>query len=137
MQVDLMGQTSIPVLEQVLNFTQTRHAVLAGNVANMDTPGYQTRDLSVDEFQTRLREAIDQRVRRSEGFSDAETIDLQDDGFKRVADSMKDILHHDESNVSLEQQVLQVNKNQGLHNLAVAILNQQFRQMNVAISERV
>ena len=50
---------------------------------------------------------------------------------------MKDILHHDESNVSLEQQVLQVNKNQGLHNLAVAILNQQFRQMNVAISERV
>ena len=77
MQVDLMGQTSIPVLEQVLNFTQTRHAVLAGNVANMDTPGYQTRDLSVDEFQTRLREAIDQRVRRSEGSSDAETIDLQ------------------------------------------------------------
>lgn len=137
MQVDLMGQTSIPVLEQVLNFTQTRHAVLAGNVANMDTPGYQTRDLSVDEFQTRLREAIDQRVRRSEGFTDAETIDLQDDGFKQVADSMKDILHHDESNVSLEQQVLQVNKNQGLHNLAVAILNQQFRQMNVAISERV
>ena len=58
MQVDLMGQTSIPVLEQVLNFTQTRHAVLAGNVANMDTPGYQTRDLSVDEFQTRLREAM-------------------------------------------------------------------------------
>ena len=137
MQIDLMGQTSIPVLEQVLNFTQTRHAVLAGNVANMDTPGYQTRDLSVDEFQARLREAIDQRVRRSEGFTDAETIDLQDDGFKQVADSMKDILHHDESNVSLEQQVLQVNKNQGLHNLAVAILNQQFRQMNVAISERV
>ena len=32
-------------------FTEARHSVLAGNVANLDTPGYKTRDLSVETFQ--------------------------------------------------------------------------------------
>ncbi len=40
-------------------FAQRRHAILAGNVANMSTPGYKTRDLSVDDFQTNLKKAIE------------------------------------------------------------------------------
>ena len=40
-----------PVLEQVVNFTEARHGVLAGNIANLDTPGYKTRDLSPELFQ--------------------------------------------------------------------------------------
>ena len=51
--------TRYPVLEQVINFAQSRHTVLAGNVANMDTPGYQVRDLSVNEFQSRLADLIE------------------------------------------------------------------------------
>ena len=50
----LFQGTSIPVLEQVVRFTEARHGVLAGNVANLDTPGYTTRDLSVDLFQEKL-----------------------------------------------------------------------------------
>ena len=41
----------MPVLEQVVNFTEARHGVLAGNIANLDTPGYKTRDLSPALFQ--------------------------------------------------------------------------------------
>ena len=54
----LFQSTTIPVLEQVVSFAQARHTVLAGNIANMDTPGYQARDLSVEDFQTRLKAAI-------------------------------------------------------------------------------
>lgn len=133
----IYNKSTIPVLEQVLNFTQTRHAVLAGNVANMDTPGYQVKDLSVDEFQSRLKEVLDQRMSRVQRGSHAEILGTPDEEMREVSDAMPDILHHDGSNVSLEQQVLQLSKNQGLHNMAVAILNQQFRQLNVAISERV
>ena len=35
--------------------------MLAGNIANMDTPGYQVRDLSVEDFQSQLREVIRKR----------------------------------------------------------------------------
>lgn len=54
----LFNNTTIPVLQEVLSFSEARHNVLAGNVANADTPGYLVRDLSVDTFQERLKEAI-------------------------------------------------------------------------------
>ena len=47
----LFQSTTIPALEQVVNFTEARHNVLAGNIANVDTPGYKARDLSVEDFQ--------------------------------------------------------------------------------------
>ena len=46
----LFDSSSLPVLEQVVNFTEARHGVLAGNIANLDTPGYRSRDLSTEEL---------------------------------------------------------------------------------------
>ena len=63
---NMFESTTIPVLEQVVNFTQARHGVLAGNIANIDTPGYKTRDISPDEFQARLDEAIKFRKQRND-----------------------------------------------------------------------
>ena len=45
MSMGIFQSTTIPVLEQVVNFTEARHTVLAGNLANLHTPGYQARDL--------------------------------------------------------------------------------------------
>ncbi len=61
MKPGMFNGTTIPVLEQVVNFAQARHGVLAGNVANMDVPGYKTQDLSQDLFQERLKDAVAQR----------------------------------------------------------------------------
>ena len=57
----IFQSSSIPVLEQVVNFTEARHGVLAGNIANLDTPGYKTRDISPALFQEQLKEAINTR----------------------------------------------------------------------------
>src|SRR3989337_1529036 len=57
----LFDTSSVPLLEQVVNFTEARHGVLAGNIANLDTPGYTTRDLSPELFQSRLKEALETR----------------------------------------------------------------------------
>ncbi len=59
----LFQSSTIPILEQVVNFTEARHGVLAGNIANLDTPGYKTRDLSPALFQQRLKEAIEHAAR--------------------------------------------------------------------------
>ena len=150
--MDMFSNTTVPVLEQVLNFAQARHAVLAGNVANMDVPGYQTRDLSVSEFRTRLAELIEardqERTARSSGSgslamfgaearSESELFEPTERAMRRVKESMQSILRHDGNNVPLEAQVTELSKNQSMHNMAIAILNQQFRLLNVAISERV
>lgn len=133
----IFQSTTIPVLEQVINFAQARHTVLAGNIANLDTPGYQVRELSVEDFQARLGRAIEDRHRvrapRSPG-----DVDVPVGGpLAEVAENSKTILRHDNGNVGLEYQVTEMAKNQLQHNLALSIMTSQFRLLQTAISERV
>lgn len=135
----LFSSTPIPVLEQVVDFAQSRHEVLAGNLANLDTPGYRVRDLSQTAFEKQLGEAIRLRDRQpSAGYSElsADRLSARRDAISDVSDRVKGILYHDESNVSIEQQVAEMAKNQSRHNLALAILGSQFRLLQAAISER-
>lgn len=135
---NLFDNSTVPVLEQVVNFTQARHGVLAGNLANLDTPGYQTRDLSVDDFQSSLQEAV--AASRSQGASrygySSRSAEHPHADFTKVKDAMKSIKYHDESDVSLENQVAELSKNQAKHNLALSLMTAQFRLLRAAITER-
>ena len=143
----MFGNSTIPVLEQVVQFTQARHGVLAGNLANMDTPGYKSADLSPLRFQEKLKEAIENRGTESRAAreqryanmtADGESLFTStDDPFSEVRDSMHSILYHDQSNVSLEKQVTEIAKNQTEHNLALTLLTSQMRLLQTAITERV
>ena len=132
----LFGSSTVPVLQQVLNFSQARHNVLAGNLANIDTPGYQVRDLSPQKFEAKLRGAIDARDRQATMPAAARYSQVQVDQVAQLSKELGGILHHDESNVSVEQQVAEIAKNQTRHNLALSIMNNQFRLLQAAISER-
>ncbi|MGC3966678.1 MAG: flagellar basal body protein [Pirellulales bacterium] len=109
------------MLEQLVNFAQSRHNVLATNIANVDTPGYRTRDLSTDQFQAKLKNAIEDRDSGrvdsvgQGSLSGGEAIKY--DPFAKVRDDMDNILYHDQSNVGLEQQVAAITKNHMQHNL--------------------
>jgi flagellar basal-body rod protein FlgB len=133
----LFQKTTIPVLEQVVNFSQARHNVLAGNIANVDTPGYEARDLSVEDFRNRLTEAIKQRGRPASGRSPGEPAMQGDLLLARVADNSKTILRHDKTKVGMEHQVTEMVKNQMQHNLALTVMTSQFRLLQAAISGRV
>ena len=139
----LFRDTAIPVTEQVVNFTQARQNVLAGNIANIDTPGYKTRDLSVEEFQARLQEAIDHRDRAEQSGASmgasgvlgggADDVDAY---FAQISENPNLFLHHDQTNVNMESQVNEMVKNHMEHNLALTIMNSQFRLLQAVISER-
>ena len=139
----LFDSSTVPVLEQVVNFTQARHGVLAGNIANLDTPGYKTRDLSPAKFQERLKEALEFRHKAAQSPTYAINAQLAGrapvtghDGMNEVRESVKSILYHDDSNVSIEQQVAEISKNQAQHNLAISLMTAQFRLLRAAITER-
>jgi flagellar basal-body rod protein FlgB len=135
----LFSSTTIPVLEQMVDFAQSRHEVLAGNLANLDTPGYRVRDLSESAFEKQLAEAIHRRDRPNvSGYSsESERMSAgHGRGISDVSDRVKGIVYHDESNVGIEQQIAEMAKNQTRHNLALAVLGSQFRLLQAAISER-
>lgn len=139
MSANLFDSTAIPVLQEVVNFNQARHTILAANIANMDTPGYKMRDLSVEDFQERLQQAIvEQRQAPStQPLSPGEAGFINPAPLAEVAKNSKTILHHDQNNVSMEQQVSEMVKNQLQHNIALALLTKQFQMLQTAISERV
>lgn len=137
MSGSIFNASTIPMLEQVLNFSQSRHNLLAGNIANLDTPGYKVRDLNVDKFQMRLREAIEERNKPNEPLSPGLVSTRESDPMRSVRDSIPGILFHDESNVGIEQQVMELSKNQIMHNMAISLMEQQMRLLQTAISERV
>jgi flagellar basal-body rod protein FlgB len=129
---------SNPVLEQAVNFTEARHNVLAGNIANNDTPGYQARDLSTASFQQRLKEAIEAR-----DTPESEGSDTYDDKSSTISDpatnmvgAFETILRHDDGNVSLEQQVAELTKNQMQYSTALALLTSQIHSLEAAIKEQ-
>ncbi len=134
---DIFQSTTIPVLEQVVKFTQARHTVLAGNIANIDTPGYVAKDLSVDDFQTRLREAIAGATLARLVFG--RRAERRERGRRSAPRprSSKSILMHDESNVGVEYQASEMVKNHLQHNMAMSIMASQFRLLAAAISGNV
>jgi flagellar basal-body rod protein FlgB len=141
----MFDNSTLPMLEQVVTFTQARHGVLAGNIANLDTPGYRSRDLSLDAFQQRLKEAIDEQreaAKRSayqapnaayEPAPEARSVRRD---FGKVTDSLAGMLRHDDNNTSMEQQVTEIAKNHAQHNLALSLMTAQFRLLRAAITER-
>jgi flagellar basal-body rod protein FlgB len=145
---NMFDSSPLPLLEQVVKFTEARHGVLAGNLANLDTPGYRVRDLPVEEFQTQLKEAVQERQRKpisqapypaSPGNQITTTSSWQkgaEDKLASVADNAKGMLRHDENNSSLEEQVTEMSKNQAEFNMAVSLMNAQFRMLRAAITER-
>jgi flagellar basal-body rod protein FlgB len=136
MFASIFQSTTIPVLEQVVNFAEARQTVLAGNLANLHTPGYQARDLSVEEFQSRLKEAIEARDQQPAARSPGDVAALGTDMIAEVTHNPKSILFHDRSNDSVEFQVTEMVKNQMQHNLALSILTSQLHLLQAAVSER-
>jgi flagellar basal-body rod protein FlgB len=135
MLAQLFNSTTIPVLEQVAGFAQDRHQVLAGNLANIDTPGYRTRDLPPELFEASLKKALRARDQNNQPAAPG--------GYRRPSNALADVrgdvksmVRHDENNTGFEAQITEIAKNQMTHSLAMSVLVNQFQLLGAAISER-
>ena len=129
----IFNSTTIPALEQTLTFAQRRHELLAGNIANFDTPDYRSRDLDVGDFQNALAESID-ASRQPAVQSVSPT--TRDDIYSGPRAATEQVVFHDGSDVSMEHQVTKLAKNQHLHSLAITTMRSQFSLLRAAITER-
>ncbi|MGL4594862.1 MAG: flagellar basal body rod protein FlgB [Thermoguttaceae bacterium] len=134
----LFNGTTVPVLEQVVNFDEARQALLAGNIANFDTPTYQARDIDVGEFKRKLSVAIERKNRPPGPFGPI--YPLQNGSKSAVGGDWpidNPILYHDMNNVGMEFQVTEMAKNNMEFNTALSIMRHQMQLLQTAISERV
>lgn len=139
----LFNSSTTPLLEKLAIFGERRQEVLAGNIANIDTPEYTMRDLPVEEFQDALRRAVAQRGRsRSPGgvsSSRRAGVDsiFRDELFQAVEAPQRNITFQDANNRSIEHQIMEMTKNTMRQKFAVELMSTQFRMLETVISERV
>lgn len=128
----LLNGGNLPVVEQMLRFTAARHTMLAENVANLSTPGYQQKDLDTRGFQSMLADRVASRRGRP-------VASVRFDGMVSRAPRSEDrvLLFHDGNNRSAEQLMTDLSKNALMHNLYAELLNKQFGSIQNALREKV
>ena len=104
-------------LERVLDLSAFRHQVIAGNLANVDTPGYRARDLR--PFAGEIEQAMAG----------------DEPSFTPVAHEISGLLERpDGNNVSVERESLLLAQNQLRFQVAVQFLKAEFHRLSSAIS---
>lgn len=140
----LLNRGSMPVLEQVMSFTEVRHKVLVDNISNFDTPGYKVKDLPTEEFFSALREAVTRRDQRGAGepLAPRSTRNFKWDSRGRLeaqAVELKDnnILFHDNNNRFVEKQLSDMAQNALRHNVTAELLRGKYELLRTAIRGRL
>jgi flagellar basal-body rod protein FlgB len=119
------GPPMMAMLESYLKLNASREQTISANMANIDTPGYRTRDINVEsEFNKVLTGAL----RPSEEGADAIQLSPV---FHQVQGLME---RPDGNNVSLDHEGLMLAKTQLQYQLAIQLIQNHFHQTLSAIS---
>jgi flagellar basal-body rod protein FlgB len=127
----LLNQGATPLVERMMQFTAARAEVIAENYANIDTPDYEQKDLSLSAFQEMLQERRELRDRASPGsvgFSDLKA---------ELLDPKTGVLFHDRQNRSLEQLTTDSASNAMRHNMYTEMLRRQLDSLKNVLKETV
>ncbi len=112
-------------LSRFLDVDVARHKLITANLANIDTPGYRTRDL---DFRAELARASTEAFRVESGR-------LAYASFTPVVRQIHGLMERpDGNNVSVERESLLLAENQIKFNLAVQLLKDQFHGISLAIN---
>lgn len=142
---DVANSGSGPALEAAFRFAAQRQKLILNNIANVTTPNYIQRDVSVPKFQEMLQGAIDKR--HAEGSlgdvqlagSDEVVPDTRVSGaFSLNAKTPHGgILFHDRNNRSLELLMQDLVENGTMFRVCSDLLKSRSDLMRAAIGERV
>jgi flagellar basal-body rod protein FlgB len=120
---NIIASRTISALEQMAAFTEARQKVIAENVANVDTPGYQHKKVDLAGFQQALAEAM--RNGAADGLPRASNDQVRYDEFG-----------HDGTNGQIEKDMTDMADNQMLHQVATSLIQHHYRMLETAIRGR-
>jgi flagellar basal-body rod protein FlgB len=119
------GDKMFPVLEDLLSWTSKRQQALAGNVANLDTPGYHAKDFSFEQQLATIT------MSATSGNHIAPLENTASAHMFEVNSQEKD----NGNNVDLEREMTEITKNGLQYITLVQYLNQKIRTLRSAITD--
>ena len=101
-------------IEQYMDLLSARQKLVASNIANVDTPGYKTKDI---DFQF-------------------EFMSLAQDAPPNVVEAQGLVVKNDGNNVSMDREARLLAENALRFNLAASLMKSQLKMINNAIQEK-
>jgi len=115
----------ISTLESFLRLTTSREQAISANMANVDTPGYHTRDINFNGELTRAMSGV-----LSQSEDGVETVQMNP-----VVQEVPGLLERpDGNNVNLDREGLLMSETQLQYQIGVQLVKHQFHQILSAIS---
>jgi len=115
----------IPTLETYLKLTEKREQAISANMANVDTPGYHTKDIN---FEAELAKALSPAMSQSEygsGITD----------FNPVAKEVPGLLERpDGNNVNMDREGLMMSETQLQYQIGISMIKHEFHGLLSAIN---
>ncbi len=115
------GVNTSRLLVAGMRLAQDNHRIIANNIANVDTPGYNPVEM---DFQSTLRNAVEGRGRISLRKTRPQHLDAS--RFSLQHASLVQISKNDYNKVDIEQEIANLAKNRGRYNTYGSILVKQF-----------
>lgn len=142
---DVTSAGALPTLEALMRFAGGRHRIIAHNIANISTPGFVQKDVSVRDFQQTLGQAIAARRAETGGtngplaLESTDEVTIDDSGRFELnpTTSTGGVLSHDRNNRSVERLMQDHAENVGVFRIASELLRSRMQFMRDAIAERV
>jgi flagellar basal-body rod protein FlgB len=112
-------------LESFLRLTTSREKAISANMANVDTPGYHTRDIN---FKSELKRAMNGFLSQTE--DGIETVQMTP-----VVQEVPGLMERpDGNNVSLDREGLLMSETQLQYQIGIQLIKRQFHQILSAIN---
>jgi flagellar basal-body rod protein FlgB len=119
----IFNDTQYHTLRAVMDAAVARHTALASNVANVNTPGYQRRDISAT-FEQELQRAV----------QTGDPNQIRTVLPKIEVDQLTPSLRMDGNNVNLEREMVEIAKNSAQYEVSSALLSKKYQGLRMAIS---
>ncbi len=144
MLTDLTNSGAIPTLTAALRFAGERQKLIAHNIANISTPNFVQKNVSVNDFRAKLAEAVENRRRETGGdsgplnFGTSDEVSIRPDGSVELNPSTPEgsILFHDKNNRDLERLMQDSVENAAFYRMNVDLLRSRFDILKAAITQR-
>lgn len=142
---DVVSSGALPTLETLMRFSGARHRIIAHNIANISTPNFVQKDVSVRDFQGMLGKAIEARRAETGGMmgplnlESSEEVEVGDGGtlVLNPTTSTGGVMSHDRNNRSIERLMQDHAENAGVFRIASELMRSRMQFMRDVIAERV
>ncbi len=123
------GVNTSQLLVAGMRLAQDNHRIIANNIANVDTPGYNPVEM---DFQSTLRNAVEGRGRISLRRTRPQHLDASRFSIRHT--SLVQISKNDYNKVDIEQEIANLAENRGRYNVYGSILVKQFAMVKSMLS---